>query len=170
MVAFRERMALRVIAGAALIGGAAWIGCAAWIGGTGVIAGLVGPAAARPLTPAEERDQPYSGVVKACQDPQAVGYVQGAFAAREAEYWQSGLRIVGFEDIREIGFRSNGLDYIPRRYCQANAIMSDNKVRPVSYLIEEAGGNIGFGDTVIWCVVGLDRNDAFSPACKEARP
>lgn len=131
---------------------------------------LAGAAQARPLVPAEERDQPYSGNVRACTDPTAVGYIQGQFASREAEYWHSGLTIVGFDDIREIGMRSNGLDYIPRRYCQARAIMSDNKVRPVTYSIVEAGGGIGFGDNVIWCVTGLDRLDAFAPACQAAQP
>ena len=125
---------------------------------------------ARPLVPAENRDLPYSGLVKVCEDPAAVGYIQGAFAARELEYWHSGLTIVGFQDVREIGFRSNGLDYIPRRYCQARAIMSDNKVRSVSYEITEAGGSVGFTDNVVWCVIGLDRNYAFEPACREAQP
>ena len=125
---------------------------------------------ARPIAPAENRDLPYSGVLKACEDPSAVGFIQGAFAARELEYWHSGLTILGFQDVREIGFRSNGLDYIPRRYCRAHAIMSDNKVRSVSYQITEAGGSIGFTDGVVWCVVGLDRNDAFAPGCLEAEP
>ena len=125
---------------------------------------------ARPLTPAEQRDQSYSGLVKACNDPQPLGYIQGAFAGREAEYWHSNLAILAFDQVREIGFRSNGLDYIPRRYCQARAIMSDNRLRSVSYNITEAGGSIGFTDNVVWCVVGLDRNDAFAPACQEAQP
>ena len=135
-----------------------------------LFAALTGAAQARPLTPAETRDAPYSGLVRACQDPMATGYIQGAFAGRESEYWHSGLSILGFDDIREIGFRSNGLDYIPRRYCTARVIMNDNKVRQVSYLIEEDGGSIGFTDNVIWCINGLDRLDAFSPACKMARP
>ncbi len=128
------------------------------------------PALARPLTPSEQRDQPYSGLLKACDDPAPLGYIRGAFAGREIEYWHSGLTIVGFDDVHEIGFRSNGLDYIPRRYCQAQALMSDNRVRSVSYQITEAGGSIGFSDNVVWCVVGLDRNNAFAPACKEAQP
>jgi hypothetical protein len=127
-------------------------------------------AQARPLTPAEQRDAPYSGLVRPCEDPMATGYIQGAFADREDEYWHSGLRIVGWQDVHEIGFRSNGLDYIPRRYCSAQAIMSDQKVRTVSYSIVEAGGSIGFTDNVEWCVNGLDRLDAFNPACKMARP
>ncbi len=122
------------------------------------------------MTPAEQRDAPYSGLVRPCEDPMATGYIQGAFADREDEYWHSGLKIVGFQDIREIGNRSNGLDYIPRRYCTARAIMSDQKVRSVSYSIVEAGGSIGYTDSVTWCVNGLDRLDAFNPACKMARP
>lgn len=149
-------MRLAVLAAAAL-------GCAAALP-------PVAPAAARPLTPAETRDQSYSGLVKACQDPQPLGYIRGAFAARESEYWHSGLAILGFEDVEEIGFRSNGLDYIPRRYCHARAIMSDNKVRQVAYHITEAGGGIGFTDNVVWCVVGLDRDNSYAPGCKEAEP
>lgn len=134
------------------------------------LACVAGVAQARPQTPAENRDSPYSGVVRPCEDPMATGYIQGAFADREDEYWHSGLRIVGWEDVREIGFRSNGLDYIPRRYCVARAIMSDRKVRSVSFSIVEQGGSIGFTDSVTWCVNGLDRLDAFNPACKMARP
>lgn len=131
---------------------------------------LASAATARPLVPAEERDQPYSGNVRACTDGGALGYIQGQFASRETEYWHSGLSIVGFDDVREIGMRSNGLDYIPRRYCTARAIMSDNKIRPVTYSIVEAGAGIGFSDNVVWCVTGLDRDDAFAPACQAARP
>ena len=125
---------------------------------------------ARPLVPAEERDQPYSGIVRACQDPAATAYIQSAFAAREAEYWHSNLEIVAFDEVEEVGFRSNGLDFVPRRFCKARAFLNDQKIRTVSYSIVEAGGSIGFTDNVVWCVNGLDRNDAFAPACKMALP
>ncbi len=131
---------------------------------------FAGSTTARPLVPAEERDQPYSGIVRACTDTAALGYIKGQFYSREAEYWHSGLSIVGFDDVHEIGMRSNGLDDNPRRSCTARAIMSDNKVRPVTYSIDEASAGIGFGDNVVWCVTGLDRQDAFAPACLEARP
>ena len=127
-------------------------------------------AQARPLTPAEERDAPYSGIVPPCSDPASLSEIQSHFSEREASYWHSGLTIAQFEDTREIGFRSNGLDYIPRRYCQAHILMSDQKTRLVDYSIVEAGGSIGYDDGVVWCVVGLDRLDAFSPSCKMARP
>lgn len=139
-------------------------------GALAALLALASAASARPLVPAEERDQPYSGIVRACTDPSALGYIKGQFVSREAEYWHSGLSIVGFDDVREIGMRSNGLDYIPRRYCTARAIMSDNKVRPVTFSIDEASAGIGFGDNVVWCVTGLDRDNSFAPACVEARP
>ena len=127
-------------------------------------------AQARPISPAEERDAPYSGIVPPCSDASSLSEIQSHFSEREASYWHSGLAIAQFEDVREIGFRSNGLDYIPRRYCQAHVLMSDQKVRVVDYSIVENGGSIGYTDGVEWCVVGLDRLNGFSPACKMARP
>ena len=131
---------------------------------------LAGAAQARPQTPAEERDAPYSGIVPACSNAASLSTIQSRFADREAEYWHSGLTIDQFEEVREIGFRSNGLDYIPRRYCEARVLMNDQKVRTVDYSIVEAGGSIGYTDDVVWCLVGLDRENDFSPACKMARP
>lgn len=139
-------------------------------GGTAVLVLGVGAANARPLSPAEQRDAPYSGLVRPCEDPMATGYIQGAFADRESDYWNSGLRIIGWTDVHEIGFRTNGLDYIPRRYCKAKAIMSDQKVRSVSFSIVESSGSIGYTDNVEWCVSGLDRLGGFAPACKMAQP
>jgi len=40
----------------------------------------------------------------------------------------------------------------------------------VHYSIIEDGGFAGFTDGVEWCVVGLDRDWAYNPACKAARP
>ena len=125
---------------------------------------------ARPLTPAEQRLHPYSGIVPPCTEPGALEAIQSRFHDRETEYWHSGLEITAFNRVDEIGFRSNGLDYIPRRYCVAQAIMSDQKLRTVSFSIGEATGSIGFTDAVDFCVAGLDRFDAYAPSCKMARP
>jgi hypothetical protein len=42
--------------------------------------------------------------------------------------------------------------------------------RAVHYAIVEDAGYLGVTWGVEWCVVGLDRNWAYSPACKMARP
>lgn len=135
----------------------------------GVSIGL-GTAQARPLVPAEQRYESYSGALPSCADPGVFERISSRFGAREGEFWKSGLAITGFDEVREIGFRSHGLDYIPRRYCMARATFNDQSARTVSYAIGEDLGIIGWGYGVDWCVSGLDRNYAYAPHCQEARP
>ncbi len=140
----------------------------------GVMAAVFGcssfAALARPLVPAEHRYDYYSGRLPSCGDPYVFERIQSRFHDRESEFWKSGLEILGFDEVREVGMRSNGLDYIPRRYCMARAHMNNQSVRTVSYAIAEGMGIIGFGFGVDWCVAGLDRNYADAPNCKMARP
>jgi hypothetical protein len=127
-------------------------------------------ASARPLVPAERRYLPYTGVLPACDDPAVFERIQGRFHDRESEYWNTGLEIRGFAEVKEIGYKTNGEDYIPRRFCSARAYLNDEKPRQLSYSIGEDLGIIGYGFGVEWCVAGLDRNDAYAPNCKMARP
>jgi hypothetical protein len=136
-----------------------------------VAASAILPAAGRPLVPAERRYEPFeSATVPVCDDPLPLSEIQSRFHDRESEFWRTGLEIVAFEGVREIGFRSNGLDYIPRRYCMAYAQMNDAKVRAVSYSISRDLGPLGSQFGVEWCLQGLDRFDANAPNCKMARP
>ncbi len=59
---------------------------------------------------------------------------------------------------------------IPRRFCSAIVYISDGSKHPLHYSINEDTGMIGATWGVEWCVVGLDRNWAFNPACKMAQP
>lgn len=127
-------------------------------------------ASARPLVPAERRYSPYSGVLPACDDSSVLGTISDRFQATQSEYWSSGLQIVGYDRVHEIGYRTTGLDYIPRRYCGAEAVMNDQKAHAVSYWIGEGLGIIGTGWGVEWCIVGLDHNYADALNCKQARP
>ncbi len=120
--------------------------------------------------PAETWMFPYNGDIPSCDDSSVLWRIQYEFEARETNYWRSGLVIEGFGEPREIGFRTDGLSYIPRRYCRAQALLNDGKQREVAYEIGESLGFIGLGSGVAWCVTGLDRNHAFSPACKAAGP
>ena len=128
-------------------------------------------AGARPMTPAERRDMPLSPDMPGCGDPGVLSKISGRFESRESQYWDSGLAISGFDRITEIGYRSNGLDYVPRRYCVAHAIFSDGGVRKVTYAIASDLGWLGvLGYGVEWCVDGLDRNRAYGANCRAARP
>jgi hypothetical protein len=138
----------------------------------GLVAAIAASCAveARPLTPGEQRYWGYSGEVPLCADPSALDNIRTRFARREADYWKSGLEIMGYERVRETGQRSTGLDYIPRRYCEARAIFNDGKARQVTYWIGEGIGFAGHDWGIEWCVVGLDRHYAQAPACKTVRP
>jgi len=49
-------------------------------------------------------------------------------------------------------------------------LVSDGRKHAVYYSIGEDTGMIGASWGVEWCVVGLDRNWAYNPRCKMARP
>jgi hypothetical protein len=92
------------------------------------------------------------------------------FGEKEGTFWNSNLRIVGYARVHETAFRPWQSDNIPRRYCTAEAMLNDGKPRVVHYSIIEDGGLASFGDGIEFCVVGLDRDWAYNPRCKAARP
>lgn len=92
------------------------------------------------------------------------------FVEKEGKFWNSKLYITGFTDVREIAFRPWESGNIPRRFCTAQVAISDGKVRTMNFSIIEDGGFASIGAGVEFCIVGLDRNWAFNPACRMARP
>jgi len=132
--------------------------------------GLAAAAQARDVVPAERRIHPWDAQIPACQDPAVLEKITAAFASREDRFWTPGLRLLAYEDIRRIGWRSNGLDFIPRRFCTGVATVSDGRKRRVNYVVREDLGPIGATWDVSWCVVGLDRHLADAPECRLERP
>ena len=112
----------------------------------------------------------YDGVLPPCESRYALDRIQTRFATKEGRFWNSDLRITGFDQIRETAFRPWAPNTIPRRFCSAVALTSDGHRRTVHYSIAEDTGMIGASWGVEWCVVGLDRNWSYNPACKMARP
>jgi hypothetical protein len=112
----------------------------------------------------------YDGVLPPCEYGYVLDRIQTRFASKEGRFWNSELRILGFERIRETAFRPWAPQAIPRRFCSAIALTSDGVRRPVHYSIGEDTGMIGATWGVEWCVVGTDRNWAFNPGCAMARP
>jgi hypothetical protein len=110
----------------------------------------------------------YDGRVAECE--RALGTITNQFWEKESTFWNSSLRITAYGQVHETAFRPWQSDNMPRRYCSAEAMLSDGKVRAVHYSIIEDGGFAGYGQGVEWCVVGLDRNWAYSPNCRAARP
>ncbi len=128
----------------------------------------------------------YDGVLPPCDAPEALQRISSRFNHKEHQYWNSDLAILGFDRIRETAFRSWAPNTIPRRFCSAvvevsdgrkprrfcSAVVevSDGRKHAIHYSIAEDAGMIGASWGVTWCVAGLDRNWAYSPACKMALP
>ncbi len=110
----------------------------------------------------------YDGEMGQCGD--ALHAISSQFAQKESKFWNSSLAITGFADVHEVTFRPWASQSIPRRFCAASAMLNDGRAREVHYSIIEDGGFAGYGSGVEWCVVGLDRNWAYNPACKAAKP
>jgi hypothetical protein len=112
----------------------------------------------------------YDSNVPLCDENRPLNKIMRRFATKEGRFWNSALTIVGFEKIQEVAWEPWASGTIPRRFCTASVLVSDGKWHRINYSIIEDGGMIGASDGVEWCVVGLDRDWAYNPACRAARP
>jgi len=112
----------------------------------------------------------YDSYVPLCEDRRPLDKIVARFSTKEGRFWNSALTIVGFENIREIAWEPWSSGTIPRRYCVASVLVSDGKWHQINYSIIEDGGMIGATYGVEWCVAGLDRDWAYNPGCRAARP
>jgi hypothetical protein len=112
----------------------------------------------------------YSANVPLCDESGPLSKIRWRFGSKEHRFWNSDLEIVDIQNVREVSFRPWVPGAIPRRFCRADALVSDGVKRPVYYSIIEDAGLIGMSYGVEWCVVGLDRNWAYNPSCRMARP
>jgi hypothetical protein len=112
----------------------------------------------------------YDRAMPACDYAGALDRIIANFRTKEYGFWNSQLRIVGVENIREIDTMPWAAQSIPRRYCSGTAVISDGAKHPLFYSIGEDTGIIGMDWGVNFCVAGLDRNSAYSPDCRAAKP
>ena len=131
---------------------------------------LSAPALAREITPAERRDHSFDASLPACADAMVLQDITSDFETKEYRFWNSGLTIVSFDQVRQVAWRPWGLDYIPRRFCTGTVIVSDGYRHKINYSIREDLGFIGIGWDTEACVDGFDRHYAFAPHCKQAAP
>lgn len=112
----------------------------------------------------------YSRDLPSCEYHAALDRIIRDFHSKENRFWNSELQIVGFENIHEIDTMPWAAQAIPRRYCGGTAVISNSTKHPIFYSIAEDTGMIGIDWGVNFCVVGLDRNHAYGPDCRAARP
>ncbi|MGC1776801.1 MAG: hypothetical protein WBB34_02570 [Xanthobacteraceae bacterium] len=112
----------------------------------------------------------YSRDLPSCDFHPALDRIISDFRTKEFRFWNSELRIVGFQDIHELDTMSWAAQSIPRRFCGGTAVTNDQTKHTVYYSIAEDTGMIGVDWGVTFCVVGLDRNAAYGPKCRAAQP
>jgi hypothetical protein len=112
----------------------------------------------------------YSAKVPLCEERESLNMIRRRFGTKEGKFWNSDLKIVGFDRIEEVAWQPWAPGTIPRRFCKASVLISDGVRRPMYYSITEDGGMIGIGIGVDFCVVGLDREWAYQPDCLRAKP
>jgi hypothetical protein len=112
----------------------------------------------------------YEGKLPPCDYPDALVKIASRFNQTENMYWAIDLRVVNFERIRQTAFRPWAANTIPRRFCSGIVEVSDGRRHTIYYSIAEDTGMIGASWGIEWCIVGLDRNWAYNPACKIAGP
>ncbi|MGA9891055.1 MAG: hypothetical protein WBQ55_01525 [Xanthobacteraceae bacterium] len=112
----------------------------------------------------------YDRIMPACDYPRALDRIISQFHTKEYGFWNSELRIVGVEDIKETAVMPWAAQSIPRRFCSSTVVINDGARHPMYYSIAEDTGMIGMDWGVNWCVVGLDRDWAYNPQCRSARP
>ena len=112
----------------------------------------------------------YDRNLPSCDSHPALDRIIANFRTKEFRFWNSEMRIVGFENISEIDTMPWAAQSIPRRFCRGTAVINDGVKRQIYYSIAEDTGMIGMDWGVNFCVVGLDRNWAYNPACRAAQP
>jgi hypothetical protein len=112
----------------------------------------------------------YSRDMPACDATPALAEIMHHFQTTESRFWNSDLAIVGIEDIRQTAYLPWAAQSIPRRFCSGTALINDGRRHTIYYSIATDTGMIGMGWGVNFCVVGLDREWAYNPSCRAARP
>jgi hypothetical protein len=112
----------------------------------------------------------YSRDMPACDYAPALDEIMTNFHTTESRFWNSALQIVGIEDIRETAYLPWAAQSIPRRFCSGTVLINDGERHAIYYSIASGTGMIGMGWGVNFCVVSLDREWAYNPACRAAKP
>lgn len=112
----------------------------------------------------------YNRDLPSCDFHAALDRIIGNFRTKEVRFWNSELQIVGFENIHEIDTMPWAAQSIPRRFCGGTALINNNTKHAIYYSIAEDTGMIGIDWGVNFCVVGVDRDWSYNPACRAAQP
>ena len=89
--------------------------------------------------------------------------------SRAVPSYYGSLEIINMEDVRETNYGDRPTP-VGRRYCDAQAIMSDDTHRRVYYTLVQYDGFLGLSWGVRACVDGLDKFRIYDGDCRALRP
>ena len=85
----------------------------------------------------------YEGKLPPCDYRDALVKIASRFNQKENVYWNTDLRIINFEKIRETALRPWAANTIPRRFCSGIVQVTDGRTYTIHYSIVEDTGMIG---------------------------
>ena len=104
-----------------------------------------------------------------CGDTRVLTGITKRFAWAEQTTWHRGFVMAALHNARPSDHRYYEPGLILRRYCQADSAMSNGLRRQVYYVIEVGQGFASVGNTVDFCVLGLDPWHIYDEACRTVR-
>ncbi len=139
-------------------------------------AALAGPAAAADYGATAPFHAPHYAMAyapagaPACHDPAVLARVADGWAWAERVTWRTGLVILAVDRVVDAGPGQ----YVPvnfqRRFCRAEAALSNGDRERLYYRIEDPAGFAGVGWHVTYCLPGYDRWHVYGQNCLSLRP
>jgi len=104
-----------------------------------------------------------------CGDDKVLGKIVERFNWAEEHTWQRGFYLKDIIRVRKRLVQSERVSQIPRRYCRAHALLTNDKHTTLYYLIEGGQGFAGNKFNVEFCLGGYDRWNEFDGSCRVLR-
>lgn len=122
--------------------------------------------------PAEYRTLPFSAKIPGCQDIRVIERITGDFYAGAQDAGLTNLLIKGVYAIKKVGWRNWGQEFVPRRFCKAEVILSDHRRKTMHYTIYQTAATLFRNWDVSYCVENLFRYKTYEEvsACATAKP
>ena len=112
----------------------------------------------------------WRGKLPACDEPQVLAKVQRKIAYGAPRVLGYDLAIETFDAIAQDAVKAYGRSLIDRRYCSAQAWLSNGRASEVVYLIEAKQGFASIGWNVESCLPAYDRWRVYDAWCRSIRP
>ncbi len=123
------------------------------------------------LSPASAADMVYSEAQNNdCSDVKVINRIKSRFDIQANEvHHNPDLQVAELYNTYETRYEPEGKSPFARRYCKAQAYMSDGQQRSIWYLLEYGAGFAGLGNNVEFCISGLDRWNVYGAHCNILR-